>query len=219
MTKIIRGLVILILLNIIGLAEEIKLYKNYTFNMSKSNINKIKGIYDCSKEVGENTLCLDNQTFAGLETLTMFKFINNKLSQILLGFEYNTENYLKLFGVVNNKFAFLAMQSNKGRLDLIELYKKEPKNAISKIGLFESTSLAEGNLTYIFLDKNNTNKLIKRVSNVTELVLKSENNLREVDLMITSDNSEQFILISFNTPKMAIKMTQNSLKNIETEDF
>jgi len=218
MKKIVYILMIPILLNIFSFAEDIKLYKNYIFGMNRSDIMKIKDVYDCSNYAGEHSLCLDGQTFSELNTTIIYKFINNVLSQIILPFEYTHDNYLNLFGTINNKFTFLAMQNKKNRLDLIELYNNEPKNVKSKVSVFESTSLAQGNITYIFIDNNNTNKFRRQVSNVVELILKSDN-IREIDFQIATNNNGKFILLSFNTPNLALKMIKNNFKKNNTEDF
>ncbi len=217
--SIILGLMICIIFNTVAFGDDIKLYKDFSYGTSKGDILKIKDIYDCSDEIGEDALGVDNNTFAGLEMSLVFIFSEEKLVKVSLIFDYDEDKYIKLFGAINSKFTLISIHGDDKQLDLITLYKKEPGNAMSKINDFENIALGKGNITYIFFDKENSQKFSPKVSNALELIQKSAEDAREVDFEIISDEDDVGIFISFIAPKKVMNILQDKLKNTNVEDF
>ncbi len=200
--------------------EGVKLFKNYYFGTNRDEILKEPNVYDCSDALGNQGLCVDNQTFSNVDLSYGFKFINNKLIQVVLFSEYSYENYLNLFGTINSKFTLTTMQTQTDRLDLLELYKNDFTNANSRISSFESTALTNGNLTYIFIDNDNTTKeTISNSDNVVQLIKNGDDNLREVDYQIITNEDGEFLIVSFSVPKMSLIFLKQTLKEKPIEDF
>jgi len=217
MKKILLGILAVIYLNSIANADNVKLYKHYTFGMTKDTIKKEIGVYDCSKDFEKGALCKNGQNFVGENIEIGFRFVNDKLVSVILFTEFTNENYIKFIGALNSKFQLLAMESNQKKIDFLEQIKKYKKGIFLKnINDFEQNGLANGNIKYIFIDKNTFLALGKSSSNITDLIMKANSNIRAVEYIITEDKNGAYGLIQFSAPKKSFALLKKKQKY---EDF
>jgi hypothetical protein len=217
MKKLTFGILAIIYLNSIASADNVKLYKHYTFGMSKDKIKKEANVYDCSKDFEQGALCKDKQSFVGENIDLGFRFINNKLVTVVLFTEFTNENYIKFIGALNSKFQLLTMESNQKKIDFLVQMKKYKRGVFLKnITDFEQNGLSNGNIKYSFIDKNVFLKLGKSSSNITDLVMKASEDIRAVEYIITEDGNNAYGLIQFSAPKKSLALLKKKQKY---EDF
>lgn len=217
MSKLTFGILAIIYLNTIVSAETVKLYKHYTFGMSKDSIKKEINVYDCSKDFEQGALCINEQKFVGENVEIGFRFINNKLVTVILFTEFTNENYIKFVGALNSKFQLLTMESNQKKIDfLVQMKKYERAVFLKNITDFEQNGLSNGNIKYTFVDKNIFLKLGKSSSNITDLVMKANENIRAVEYIIAEDENNAYGLIQFSAPKKSLALLKAKQKY---EDF
>ncbi len=213
MKKIILGIIAVIYLNSIANAEDVKLYKDYIFGMSKDKIKKeVKG-YDCPEFFGQGLLCKDEEKFVGEDVGVAFRFINNKLVSVILVSEFTGENYIKFIGALNSKFQLVTMESNQKKIDFLFQMKKYEKSVFLKnITDFEQSGLASGNIKYSFIDKNVFSNLAQSSSNVTDLMMKANESIRAVEYTIKGNQNDALGLIEFSAPRKILKLIQSKKK-------
>ncbi len=202
-------------------AADYKLYKNFKFGAPRNDILKIKGIYDCSKDSLPGSLCLNNHRFLGFSWDMEFIFFGDKLVTINLIAEFDQNKYVAVAKSLAKKFFLVALQSKDGMLDMIELLKKVKDKAAyqQKIGLFEKNGLEGGVIKYFYCEDSAISSIIKAAKNITDLVQKAEENMREADFEIyeTDDGKEAWCKISFMMPKMVKKLVKEM--PVQEEDF
>jgi len=216
MFKFMKFLLIFLICTINLIADE-SIFQDYKYNMSKQELVKRNGIFDCSKEFGDNSLCKEEE-FIGIKAAYLFKLMDNKLKEVTVIVDYADDNHIKLFQAINKNFVLVALKNKKSMLDVINSYKSDYEHTAAKVSEFESIGLSNGELTYIFFDKSSINENTKKSKNLYEAMTNASINLREVDYRITSNKKNSFIFLSFTLPKLVqkdISKILNETKNIK----
>ncbi len=187
-----------------------KIYKTWEFGIDRSEILAMEGVQDCSDDLGEGALCLPNDTLFGLDWSMAVKFFKSKLAQVILIGQYSEERYYTTAQSLNKAMALVALQNQAGELlDLIQTFKvMDQAQATQKISQFEQTCKSQGHIKYVYLSKKELSKLPGKSGSMAELVTKSPETLREVDLVVTDEG----VVLSFTLPKQALKLTSGSGK-------
>lgn len=197
----------------------IRLYKDYSFGMTKTEIMKKSGVYDCSQEFESGSLCLDNQKFVGEPVELGFRFVNNQLVSVVLFTDFTQDNYLKFLGALGSKFEPITIESSNEKVDLLVL-KKNHKEAelLKQISDFEQQAIASGYVNYTFIDKTSYQKY-NSSSNTVEMILKADNSMRAVEYIISEDDEYNvFGVIIFSAPKKMVELIREKSKQ-KYEDF
>ncbi len=197
-----------------------KLYKSYEFGMLKSEIQENLRIYDCSEEFEKGSLCLNGQKIAGIDVEIAFRFLNNKLVNVVLITEFTYESYFQLAGLLNSKFQLVTIESGDKKIDFFVLAKKYKTSVcLKRISDFEEQALASGNITYTFVEEDAFKSLKKSSDNIQDFIVKADSNIRVVEYIIYEvDENTAVVLIQFSAPKKAIQLLQKKSKQ-EYEDF
>ncbi len=197
-----------------------KLYQEYEFGMSKSEIMNNSKVYDCSEEFEKDALCLDEQKFAGKDVGIGFRFIDKKLITVILFSEFTAENYLQFIGALDSKFQLTTIESGDKKIDLI-LQMKKYKGAkyLKNINDFEQQARSSGDIKYTFIENDSFNKLVKSSANAVEMIFEADNNIRAVEYIITEvDENTTVGFIQFSAPNKMFQLMQNKSKQ-KYEDF
>jgi len=202
--------------------EELRLYKDYKFGQPMEQLLKVKGVYDCSKDVGEGALCTDEgHTFAGVNVRVIFTPMKGKLVSVTLASSFDNDTYLAMFGALKKQFDLVKMVTESEGLDILQASKKMNRDAFAgAVNEFEQRGLGNGNLTYIWLDKTSTSKPLKqKPDSVAKLFRLCPPSLREVDFQVLEDGDEAFIIAAFTLPKQVKKILREQMDNAPSDPF
>ena len=202
-------------------AEPIKLYKNYKFGTDFRTIKKIKGAYDCSEDLGEDALCVEDQKFLGIDVVLGFNFYNKKLSQVSVIMSFNQPNNVKVFSALNKKFTLVQMKNMAGQtLDVVNLTNTKPKSQLqATVQQFEQIALASGEITYSYFETETIRPFFAKSRSILDLVKQAPMNVRGVDYRIfEGDEGDAFGFISFVAPKVMLAALSKEVKK-QDEDF
>lgn len=198
---------------------DFKLYKNYTYGMARSKIAKLPNIINCGQTVQiPGALCIDNMKFAGIDTMIIFQFADKALVSVILATEFTLNKYTKIFGVLNKKFAFVAMNNGKDTFDILKVSRKTwtGKGVQDKIAKYESDALTNGNITYTFLsDLNKKNKF--DYSSIAKAISDAPFKSREINYIIKETGPDVFGFIKFTLPKITEQVIKNKVKQAQQE--
>ena len=202
-------------------ASQFKLYKNYSYGVSKSEVVDIDpNIYDCSEQFDEDSwLCLDNEKFANTPVEIAFGFIDDSLVSVTIFAEFSSQIYTDFIATLNSKMQLTSLSDGDSNLDIIQKIKGlESSNLIKEIGDFEGQALNNGNITYIFVERDAFLQFFKKAENFADLLLKMDANTRIAEYTVTENDEGAFSIIRFSAPKRQIKLIlEKSSKT--TEDF
>lgn len=217
MKKIIFKITIIMCLTSIAYAGNTRLYKQYVFGMSRKEIKQDKKVYDCSKSFEQGALCKDREKFAGEDMAISFRFLNNKLVAVVLLPEFTNENYIKFSSALVSKFQLASIQNEQKKVDLLLQFKKNGKDmALKNIADVEQIGLSNGNIKYVFIDKNIFLKLAKTSSSIVDLTMKADRNMRVVEYVVFEDENTKYGLIQFAAPNRTRELMKIKQKY---EDF
>jgi len=198
-------------------ASDVKLYKNFTFGLSHNEVQEMTKAYDCSNDFGKGALCQLNQSFLNHNYDVSYRFIENKLVDILLLSEFNYEVYYTTLQKIGKKFQLIGMLSEGNTFDfIVERKKYKDTEYFNEITKFERKGLSKNDLTYIFIDKENFNNFLNQAYNMQNLIQLSSENVREIDYKIFESESRVYSMIQFTVPKKSLSLLN---KTTEDEDF
>ena len=188
-----------------------RLYKDYEFGMSKTDLLEDSRVYDCSDLFGEEGwLCLDGQIFAGVDVEIAFAFLDELLILVALFAEFAEQNYLDLFFALNSKFQLTALGSNDRQIDIVAQSKiQESSELVQEINNYEKIGLQNEKLTYTLIERRVFEKYAIKSANMTEMIQKADENVRAADYMVeVTDEGDSIIIIRFYAPKRSQQMIQ-----------
>jgi len=190
------------------------LYQGYEFGMSRAEVMKYPGVYDCSEEFEKGALCLQDQKFIDEDVDMGFRFIDNKLITVILFSVYTEENYMQFMGALNSKFQMVTMESGDKKFDfIIQLKKYERSQFMKNITDFEQQALASGNIKYTFIEKESFNTLIASSDNAVEMMIKADPDMRAVEYAVSEIDEATIVgLIQFSTPKQSMQLMHKKSK-------
>ena len=188
-----------------------RLYKDYEFGMSKAGLLEDSRVYDCADPFEEEGwLCLDGQTFAGVDVEIAFAFLDESLVSVYLFAEFSRQNYLDLLFALNSKFQLTALGSDDGQIDIVARSKiQESSGLVQEINNYEKIGLQNEHLTYVFIERRVFDEYAIRSANMTEMVQKADEDVRAADYMVTvTDEGDAIIIIQFYAPKRHDQLIQ-----------
>lgn len=197
---------------------EIQLFKQYDYGMVYADFLSDSTYYDCSEDSGETLLCKDGISFLSNDFTAVLTFQEKQLWSVSLVSEFSNLLYQQAFVALVKKFQLAVLLSNSVQLDLIELKKTLANEAelTAKINAFESVALNQGQLTYAFIDLNNTDH--NHAKNIVELIHLLPDDAREIDLVVTSDEYQAWLTLKFSLPAQLIRKSEQLIQQ-KTEDF
>jgi hypothetical protein len=185
-------------------AEDIPLYKEYSFGQSKAEIKAMKGVVSCGQNQS-NTLCLGGQPFAGFSWVQVFSFRSDKLVQVDLRGGFSPEKYTRTTGaILNNGYVPVHLQSGNHEFDFFAEAKARGKDvATASLYKFEQQALDHGHIRYTFIPKSITG-LASKSDTFANFIQDSPEDMRTVEMEIKDDLSRPWIAVRF----FAVKATR-----------
>ena len=136
----------LLLLQPVHAASEIKLFKEFSYGMSKEQLLQMPSVFDCSEEVEPNALCIEQTTFSQQPVSVVLRISQNKLVEVMLATDYSHDNYIAFFSALKSKFELVALEDviEGQRFDVIHEIKTQPQEEVMrKITEFEVMGLLQ----------------------------------------------------------------------------
>lgn len=197
-----------------ALAEN-NLFKNYVYDSSVDSYKTAEGYYDCSAEVGGTAWCIDDVEFIGNKFTAALIFSEGKLMTVSLLSPFDQALYTKAFATLSKTFTLISMTDEKSILDLVDLVKKSKskEDYLSVMSNYESVGVNAGSMTYTFLEgvKPQTN-----LRSAVSMLASASESVRSVDLVLTGQGTEAFLIMRFSFPKLEIsKVVKASKEPVE----
>lgn len=189
-----------------GSAASSILYEEYAIGTKRSEIAKIKGVYDCSKSFQEGGLCLDNQKFAGHDVGIQFSFKADQLESVILSTGFSAEFHNDVGRIFTSQYQLILIEGSGKRFDMLTEYRRHGQPEFRKrIKTFEDESLKSGKIIYYYVDKDVFKRVSSRSSNFTEFLQHSDDDVQIINYAIQKVGDVDVSLIAFHLPKIAIK--------------
>ena len=202
-------------------ASEFNFYKNFSYGSSKSEVIATDpGIYDCSDEFDEdNWLCLDNNSFANTPINLAFGFVDDALVSVSIFSKFSSQSYIDFVSTLNSKMQLISISDGNGSLDLVEEQKKlEPSDLLKKLSDFEQRALNNGNITYVFFNRESFLKSLEKSENFPDFVLKMSEDTRVAEYTVMEDDEGAYSMIRFSALKRQLHLIMEKSSK-STEDF
>lgn len=216
--KIIKSCLIVLALSSSALAEEAKLFRDYSYGMSKETVQKLSKGEPCTDSNLQGSICTQHYVkFAGMDWEQVFIIQNNILVSVILAKHTEPQDITKIAGaVINNGFILFLITShdNSNRLDVIEyLNKHGEKNLGAEASNFEVS--ADGNINYLFIDGKSASIAREKaqINNVYDLIQNSPENTRGVEVRVKDEiTSIHFIapVKDFSDMEKTLQTTKDS---------
>ena len=193
-----------------------RLYKDYEFGISQTDLLEDSRIYDCSDLLGEEGwFCLDGQIFAGIDVEIAFGFLDESLVLVSLFAEFSQQNYLDLFFTLNSKFQVAALGSDDRQIDIVAQSKiQESSELVQEVNNYEKFGLQNWQLTYTLIESRVFEKYAVKSANMTEMIQKADEDVRAADYMVmVTDEGDPVIIIRFYAPRRTQQMIQRRTEN------
>lgn len=196
--------------------EQIPLFKDYNYGMSKGQI-AATGAVSCTEVLGEveedlkDALCAPDQIkFLKQDWFEIFDFDGDKLVRVILAKEFDPASYsASVGGMINNKFMPVLMTQGNSDLDIVSMMKKQGQQRASElISDFEQKALSsDSDYSAFFLPldfvKNNKSK------GAYQLLRYAPANLR----CVTITKSDDGLALTFEALGQTLKSMMNIMKN------
>lgn len=197
--KIMGSCLIALSISSAALAEETKLFRDYSYGMSKEAVQKLSEGKPCADKNLQGSICTPHFIkFSGMEWEQAFIIQNNILVSVILAKRTEPQDITKIASaVINNGFILFLITShnNINRFDTIEyLNKHGEKNFDADVLKFESS--ANGNISYLLIDSKsaNTAKGKTQINSVYDILQNSPEDTRGVEIKVNDGiTSIQFI--------------------------
>lgn len=187
--------------------EKIPLFKNFTYGMTKAEVQKEAKAVPCEDPRLEGELCLPGTAkFGNQDWEQVFMFEGDKLAAVGLAREYSDKSAVNaLQTIMGNKYSILMLANGAKQLDVIDMVVKGKAASLdAAIAAFERESANAEALTYsLFADKQ-IKELLQggKSKNITEFMQNAPRDLRSVEIIRAGDNG---LLIKFLAPKAALQ--------------
>ncbi len=212
----------IILLFIFGKAASsaaVILFESHPFAAAKSEIAICPDVSICSENKDGATLCKNNFEYLDLNWRISYRFMHDRLTQVLLFTECNPVDRTLLLRSLSADFHLAALKSGSKVLDLIRLSSKEKGDEYRKtVDRFERHGLARSNLVYVFFEKRGLNRRALKAKNVSDLMIKMSVLTRELDVWIEEGDRRKRIVLSFAMPRAAMQLKPRLEKLEKTGD-
>lgn len=206
----------------INASENPRLYKKYVFGEKRKKITKQIKTYDCSSLFESGAICKDDERLFGVNYTIAFRFTNNILVSVALVTKFDLTTHLKTIQQFSKTFTPIAIKDSTGKIfDITKNTKKFNRGKFAvKFNRFEQMAMASGDVTYVFLEKAKTAKIMRRSRNYLAAIKNSPKDVRELDYLITSIDNVEYTIISFTTPLFFLDYVKSlSQKKGESEKF
>lgn len=187
-------------------AENVTLFKDFFYGMSKENIEKKVNIAPYGNSNGKWFYSYPVK-FINKDWEQIFVFENNKLQIIFLARDLELNIYQTVSqSIIKNGFVPLGIKSDDKICDIIEVAKrsKNRSDMESEINKFELSALHNKKIVSVYIEDKIFQKNFYKVNNAMELMKIADDRMREVDIIIDHER----IMIKFFAPQMAIKYMQ-----------
>lgn len=187
--------------------EKIPLFKNFTYGMTKAEVQKEAKAVPCEDARLEGELCLPGTAkFGNQDWEQVFMFEGDKLAAVILARDYSDKSAVNaLQTIMGNKYLLLMVTNGTKQLDVIDIVAKGKGASLdAAIAAFERESANAEALTYsLFADKQIKGLLQGgRSKNITEFIQNAPRDLRSVEIIRASNN---VLLVKFLAPKAALQ--------------
>lgn len=194
---------------------EPSLFKDFHYGAELASIQDRYNIYECEAEV----FCLDQQEFMGKEVTLLLTFLNGKLVQVGVSFDYfSTSVYPDvLIPLITSEAWQLVMLQNlltNERFDfLYEASIMGLDEASRLLNEFEQVGLSDGGVVYIIIEAKGENDVFFEADSVSSLMDLVDTETRELDFYFDENNEQIYFLITM--PNLFIDEASEK----EVEDF
>lgn len=198
---------LLLMLAVPACAEEnIPLFKDYYYGMSKADVQKKSGAIACQHENLLGSLCMTKPiSFGNQQWEQVFLIEDNKLGAVLLAKDIDAQSLVAVMQTVtSNGYVLLSMSTGSKQFDLINTVHTKGKNSINaEMTKFEAEAQNAQELAYGFFEAEKVKPLIAKsdVISFGDFVAKAPVNLRSVEIKRTGD----ILSVQFLAPIAAIQ--------------
>ena len=188
-------------------ASAIILFESHSFAASKSEIAVSPDVFHCSEFKDGASLCKENFRYLGRTWRVSYRFMHNRLTQVLLFADYTQADRASLINALSSEFHLAALKSGRRVLDLVLLSGKKKGNGYKRtLARFEKMGLADSDLVYVFFEKAGLNRRAKKAKNIRDMMIKMSVLTREVDVWIQDSPEGKRIVLSFAMPRAAMRL-------------
>ncbi len=205
MKKILMLALSLMLLATPCFAEEIKLFKNYSYGMSKEQVEETTNLIPCEAATLEGDLCTPHKiTFLGEEWIQAFYFHNDELRYVGL-FSTFTEGLLhkSLQGISQNGFVLMHIVSDSSAFDAVPYLPEGRDITLEALSTWEHENQNSQAFTYSLVEEKNLKQMIveRNVKSTASFIHKAPITTRMVEIELTSMS----VTVKFLAPIKALE--------------
>lgn len=205
-----------------AVGEEGQLFGKFNHGLSKSDLLKNHGIYDCSTIIGFGEWwCLEKAKFAEHEVEIAFLVQNDTVDRVMLLTEYSDQAYADFFGALHSRFELVMMNDGESTFDILQMAHINSQNVKKfeqDLAQYEREGLVGGQLTYTFAEKKDLSVILQGSNSVHELLNAVGTYHRFADLIITTDEMTRYLAVLFYLPSILRDLHEESTTR-EYEDF
>lgn len=186
--------------------EKIPLFKNFTYGMTKAEVQQVAKAVPCVDASLEGELCLPGTIkFGNQDWAQIFMFEGDKLAAVALIRELSETAIVNaLQTIMGNDYTALMMQNGTKQFDVLAaIARGEGDNLSAAMDTFERESADADSLTFSLFENKHIKALAKngKSKNITEFLQKAPRDLRSVDIIRAGDDA---LIVKFLAPKAAL---------------
>ncbi len=201
------SILVLALLSAVPPASAVILFESHPFAATKSEIVGSADVFNCSPG-STDALCRNNFRYLDLNWRVKYRFVKNRLTQVLLFTEHTKADRTSLLEELSKDFHLAALKRGSKVLDLVRLSARESKARFKqKVRRFEQQGLAEADLVYVFLEKAGLNRRARKAKNIREMMAKMSILTRELDIWVEENGEGRRMVLSFAMPRAAMRLS------------
>lgn len=197
-------LVLLCLAAVPARADGPTLFGDYAFGMPRQSLAALPGVYDCSADLGRESLCLDNVAWLNHRWELDFHLHQGRLVAVSLATGFSRDLYLDTFAAMIQDGALALLQTDKEALDVIALLdeKGQSKEFDRAVTEFEAKGMEQGGLAYVFVEKKAVAVAAGKARNLGELMAGADRSVRRSVLVLTHGEGQDWLTAIFEAPCM-----------------
>ena len=201
---------------IFAVEEEVPLFKNVSYGMSKAAVREATGAVPCKDEVLEGQLCSKKPINFGKQSWEqLFRFANDKLISVVLSKKFDRKSMQNVIRTIeNNGYNIILMHDGQKTFDKLEEWSKGPTHDADLEEMkFEKNATNANKFSYTLIENNGISKTVEKLNhlsrNILELLANAPRSLRAVEV---SRVGKEFLLVKFSAP---IARMKDDFKNQE----
>ncbi len=182
-------------------ASAVTLFKDYVHGAPIGKFTGATGFYDCSNPEQQGR-CRDNVDFLGEKFTAVLVFREDRLDQVALVAPYRQDLYPKVSDALAKSFNIISLENQASSLDMVTLRNKATQDEyVQKFMAFESAALAQGDLTYTYLEVPET----VGYQDAQALLAASPEDVRLAAVRVFKDNESANLVVRFELPNVNLQ--------------